>query len=149
MSATLQLLARYKDFHKLPSDYQAAKRLGIRQNTISKWKAGGTMDDATALSIAQDLQIEPLAVLAQIHMDRPLTPRDRKIWERYCARVLVAALVALAGTVTGPDTTQANMIPHSGTFDTVYIMRTIASVRGRADRAHARSNLPRRKVLQS
>lgn len=96
MSSTLQLLERFKDFHKLPSDYAAAKKLGIRQNTISKWKAGGTMDEPTALLIAQEIGAEPIATLAQIALDRPLTARDRRIWSRYCARVCLAAVATVA-----------------------------------------------------
>ena len=111
MSATLQLLDRYKDFHRLPSDYAAAKRLGIRQNTISKWRAGGTMDESTAVKIAQELAIDPMAVLAQVQLDRPLSTRDRAIWERYCARVLVAAMAAATFALPSRELTAAPL-PH-------------------------------------
>lgn len=121
MSATIQLLERFKDFHRLPSDYAAAKLLGIRQNTISKWRAGGSMDDATALKIAQELALDPLAVLAQIYTtDRQLTARDRAIWSRYCARVLVAAVATVALSAQFPNdaaaaVTQFTEIPQNGT----------------------------------
>lgn len=120
MSATLELLKRYKEFKELRSNYAAAKALGISESTISGWVAGGTMDQSTALQIAQEIGIEPLATMAQVQLERPLSPRERRIWGRYCARVFVAALATVAATgviVQDADaTTISRIIPDLTTY---------------------------------
>jgi transcriptional regulator with XRE-family HTH domain len=142
MSATVDLLNRYKDFHHLPSDYAAAKKLGLSRQAISNWRTGThTMDDATALLVAQDIGADPLATLAAVHLERQPAARERRIWERYCARIFVATLVTLAGAWGGPPHAQAsNIIPRVGyaimseQFDSLYIMRTIGWLRRRTPR---------------
>lgn len=96
MSATQQLLERYKQFHEIESDYAAAKRLGVTRATVSKWRNGGTMDAATIAQIAHDLRIDFDAALAEVSLERPVSERDRAIWERLRARVSVAILAAIA-----------------------------------------------------
>ena len=96
MAATLQLLERYKNFHEITSDYAAAKKLGVTRATVSKWRNGGTMDAATVAQIAQELGIDFDAALSEVQLERPISARDRAIWERFRARVPVALLAALA-----------------------------------------------------
>lgn len=126
MSATTDLLDRWKDFQQLPSDYGAAKKLEVSRAAISNWRSGATMDEATVLRIARDLGIDELAALAQVALDRPLSARDRSIWERYRARVPVAILVAIAVTapMSQPVADSYRGVNHS-TFDNLYIMRRL------------------------
>lgn len=126
MSATLQLLQRYKDFKGLRSNYAAAKALGISESTISGWVHGGTMDQAIALQIAQEIGSEPLATLAQVQLERPLSDRERRVWSRYCARVLVAALATLAAAAAVEHPAEASYHAQKlSTFDNLYIMRRL------------------------
>lgn len=108
MSATTDLLDRWKAVNEIESDYAAAKKLEVSRATISNWRNGGSMDTATVMLIARDLHIDERAALAHVNMDRPLTKRDRNIWSRYCARVCVAALASAAFAATVPDRAAAN-----------------------------------------
>lgn len=124
-NTTTRLLDRYKEVLGITSDYEAAKRLDVTRATISRWRKGFTMDDATALKIAEELGIAPpLAVLAEVNLDRRLSTRDRRIWERYRARVSVAALAALLAALQFPSaTTSISPQTASEPFNNVYIMR--------------------------
>lgn len=47
-----------------PSDYRAAKELGIKPNTISMYRTRcGTLDELTALKLAGFLHLDPAAIL--------------------------------------------------------------------------------------
>lgn len=98
-TTTQLLLARYKDVLELPSDYAVAKRLGVTPQAVQQWHAGRPMSNAMAVRLAQELELDVLPTIAALERDRAKSPAERQLWEKYCARVLVAALVAL-GAVT-------------------------------------------------
>ncbi|NAW67657.1 hypothetical protein [Photobacterium halotolerans] len=58
MITTLQLLDELKRVRKLPSDYAAAKYLGISQQAVSKWRTGSPMGEDMAEKIAFDLELD-------------------------------------------------------------------------------------------
>lgn len=113
------LLARYKRVTGLATNYGVAKRLGVAVNAVNTWQRGGGMDDTAALKIAEELQTDPFPIIARLRRDRAKTPAERNLWEKYCARVLVAALGAL---IAGHVPQQAHALTEPQ-LDTLYIMR--------------------------
>lgn len=89
------LLSRYKEVLELPSDYAVAKNLDVTPQAVQQWQAGKPMSNDNALRIAEALELDWSKVVAALERDRAKTPESRARWEKYCARVLVAAFVAL------------------------------------------------------
>ena len=78
---TLQLLDAVKKRHGITSDYALAKILGAPQPTISSYRCGRRIiDDDMALTIAQELDIDPLVVIAAANAERAKTPEIRARW---------------------------------------------------------------------
>lgn len=94
-TAAQDLLARYKTVTGISTNYAVAKRLGVSINAVDQWERGGGMDVTPALQIAEELDLPPLPILARVRRDRAKSDRERALWDKYCARVLVAAMVAL------------------------------------------------------
>lgn len=88
---TIQLLERFKAYFRLNSDYQAAQKLGIPPQTIGRWRKGGTVDDLYAVKMAELLNLNVGAVLAEIHAERSKCPAAAAAL-RALARKAVAAL---------------------------------------------------------
>jgi transcriptional regulator with XRE-family HTH domain len=66
----------------LPSDYAAAKLLGITRQTISGYRNGGKQfDDAIACRVAEVLGIHPGLVMLDMHRERAKTPQERSVWK--------------------------------------------------------------------
>lgn len=115
MTASSELLDRFKQVRGITSDYAAAKALEVTRAAVSQWRTGSRhMDDATVAFIARELRIDAAAAIAQVNLDKPLTKRERAIWETYCARVCVAALVALASTATPIQGRASQFLPDAG-----------------------------------
>lgn len=95
-----QLLDRYKAALRLKSDYAVHKLLHVTRTTISRWRHGHSMDEASAVQIAEALKIPPMAVIAELRLQMDCSPHERAVWERYRARVFVAALVAVTAAAT-------------------------------------------------
>ncbi|QGZ37756.1 helix-turn-helix protein [Pseudoduganella flava] len=78
---TVNYLDAIKTRLNLPSDYALAKRLGITQQAISNYRAGRSkMDDDVALTIAELLGVNPLAVIAAANAERAKTDEQRERW---------------------------------------------------------------------
>lgn len=78
---TLEYLDAVKQRLGITSDYALAKQLGITQSTISGYRAGRSrIDDDVALSIAEILKLNPLAVIATANAERAKTPEQRARW---------------------------------------------------------------------
>lgn len=58
------------------SDYRAAKELGLSRNTISTYRGGksGTMDEDTAVKVAQALGLDAAAVIVDQVAERSKSP---------------------------------------------------------------------------
>lgn len=81
MKDTNQYLDAIKAKHGLTSDYQLAKLMGIRQSTISGYRAGRShFDDLMALKVAELLGIQPIEVIAAANVARAKTTEVRKVW---------------------------------------------------------------------
>lgn len=68
---TVDYLDAVKAAYSLGSDYQLAKKLGEGSSRISQYRVGRTfMDDDLAVKIAYLLDLNPLKVLADAHIER-------------------------------------------------------------------------------
>jgi len=68
---TVDYLDAVKAAYSLTSDYQLTKKLGESHSRISQYRVGRTyMADDLALKIAYLLDLNPLAVLADAHIER-------------------------------------------------------------------------------
>lgn len=78
---TLEYLDAVKVKRGITSDYALAKVLQVGQPTIIGYRSGRTtLNDDTALSIAQILGINPLEVIATANAERAKTPEIRARW---------------------------------------------------------------------
>lgn len=72
------------------SDYRAAKELGITRNAISNFRAGRnqSMDEGTALKVAQALGVDPAAVIidqvAERSKDAGLSTALHRVAKQLC-----------------------------------------------------------------
>ena len=68
---TVDYLDAVKAAYSLTSDYQLTKKIGESSSRISQYRVGRTfMDDDLAIKIAYLLDINPLTVLADAHIER-------------------------------------------------------------------------------
>lgn len=123
MSATINLLDKYKKACSLASDNACAASLGIGRAAVSKWRnANGhpeaehveTMCKATGESLAHWLPL--------IEADRARTPEARKVWLRLAqmAAAIVAAFLTLHHGIDGHGVTALALSPVFG--PNLYIM---------------------------
>jgi transcriptional regulator with XRE-family HTH domain len=95
---TLEYLAAVKAARGITSDYALAKLLGVKQTTISSYRAGRSrMDDDVALAIAEILGVHPLQVIATANAERAKTPEQRARWSGVMEKFSVSFLNLLSG----------------------------------------------------
>jgi transcriptional regulator with XRE-family HTH domain len=68
---TVEFLDAVKAAYGLTSDYQLAKKLSTGTSRIANYRSGRSfMDDSLALQIADLLDVDPLRVMASVHVER-------------------------------------------------------------------------------
>lgn len=68
---TVDYLDAVKAAYSLESDYQLAKKFAVNQSRISTYRTrGSAMEDDLALKISYLLDLNPLTVLADAHIER-------------------------------------------------------------------------------
>lgn len=83
MKTTVQYLDAVKRKLNLPSDYAAAKSLGITRAAVSKYRVGiSGFDDLTAVRVAEILGLDPMEVIAASNAERSKDAAARAVWER-------------------------------------------------------------------
>lgn len=108
MKTTIDYLDKIKEKHKLSSDYKLAKYLGLTTTAIGYYrKKKSTMDDYTALKVAEALGIDPMEVIAMANAERTKSPEVKKAWERIATRTAHAAMLILLVFSTFPTPGQA------------------------------------------
>lgn len=103
MRTTIEFLDAMRVRHCLRSDYQLAKFLGVRQQTISNYrnrKSG--FDEAMAIKVADALGLDHAHVLACIAAERAKSEAVKKAWQR-AAAATAAVLAALTIADHGAD----------------------------------------------
>lgn len=82
---TVDYLDAVKAAYSLTSDYQLTKKISESAARISQYRVGRTfMDDDLAIKIAYLLDLNPLAVLADAHIEREMKRGNNSLvifWE--------------------------------------------------------------------
>lgn len=74
----IEWIEQMKKALHLPSDYAAAKRLGINKSTISIYRSrGSTLDEETSIKVAEALGVAPASVILDQMAERVKTPEVR------------------------------------------------------------------------
>ncbi|CAE6822245.1 helix-turn-helix domain-containing protein [Paraburkholderia nemoris] len=112
MKTTVEYLDAVKAKLDLPSDYAAAKALGVTRAAVSRYRNGiGTFDDLTAARVADVLGIEPIEVIAATNYERSTDERARAvwgaIWGKAVGTTVASLLLAVAGLSVVPSTKAA------------------------------------------
>ncbi|MDN7873833.1 MULTISPECIES: helix-turn-helix domain-containing protein [Burkholderia cepacia complex] len=83
MKTTIEWLDAVKARLDLPSDYAAAKVLGVTRQRVSAWRNGRqTFEDEVCLQVAEILGIDPFEVLANVKIERSTDEARRAVWTR-------------------------------------------------------------------
>lgn len=101
MNTTQELLARWKDAKGYPSDSAAARALKVRPSAVANWQAGlSHANPVAACRMAEDLKLDPCAILASIEADRTHDADTRRVWQRFGKGAFMAllAIASLGGT---------------------------------------------------
>lgn len=72
----------------LPSDYAAAKALGITRSAVSNYRNGvSSLADPVAIKVAEVLDLDPAEILIDCQMERAPDPATRAAWGALLARL--------------------------------------------------------------
>ncbi|WP_269501328.1 helix-turn-helix domain-containing protein [Burkholderia sp. IMCC1007] len=83
MKTTAEWLDALKARLDLPSDYAAAKVLGVTRSAVSAYRNGrATFDDDVAFHVAEILEVNPLEVIVSSRAERAKSEDQRDQWER-------------------------------------------------------------------
>ncbi|WP_321921049.1 helix-turn-helix domain-containing protein [Burkholderia sp. BCC1998] len=81
MKTTVQWLDAVKARLDLPSDYAAAKALGVTRSAVSAYRNGRSVfDEKTCIRAAELLGIDPLEVIASARVESAKDPLTRSVW---------------------------------------------------------------------
>ena len=93
---TIEYLDQVKARHGIKSDYALAQVLAVTHATVSHYRTGRSIMDATvAVKVAELLALNPLVVIAAAEIERATKDKVRQVWLRYAAGLVV--VVSLAG----------------------------------------------------
>ena len=103
MKTTVQYLDALKARLDLPSDYAAAKVLGVTRQAVSKYRNGlSVFDENTAIRAAELLSLDPLEVIAACKAESAPDSHIRRVWENAWGKATGAtATTALAACIVG------------------------------------------------
>ncbi|HDR8859331.1 TPA: helix-turn-helix domain-containing protein [Burkholderia territorii] len=81
MKTTVDWLDAVKARLDLPSDYAAAKALGVTRGAVSKYRnQQSVFDEKTAIRVAEILGVDPFEVIAAAHAESSRDDRTKAIW---------------------------------------------------------------------
>ena len=108
MNSTIKLLDTYKKVCLLPSDNQAALKLGITRGAVSGWRNGRSHaepESAAAMAKACGLDVEEWVL--RVQADREILAARKQVWLRAAQRLAATAagfLIVLAYPTESPAT---------------------------------------------
>ncbi|KVD37924.1 helix-turn-helix domain-containing protein [Burkholderia ubonensis] len=83
MKTTIDWLDAVKARLDLPSDYAAAKVLGVTRQAVSSWRNGHQpLPEEMCLKMAEILDVSPFEVLATVKIERIRDEERRAVWTR-------------------------------------------------------------------
>lgn len=77
---SLEYLDAVKKRLGITSDYALAAALGVTRSAVSKFQKGAVFGDDVALTVAEILEVEPIAVIAAANAERAKTPEAKARW---------------------------------------------------------------------
>ncbi|MDF1693294.1 MAG: hypothetical protein P1U47_13015 [Zhongshania sp.] len=85
------LIQAVKTKLNLPSDNQAAAKIGITRATVSNHKTGRikTLNDAQCLKVAEILELPPETVIADQNAEGAKSPEVKKFWEGFGKKLII------------------------------------------------------------
>lgn len=96
MSATTELLDKFKKAKSLATDMAAADYLGIGRAAVSAWRTVGKQAGAGSIARMCDATGEDAgAWLARVESERAKSQEDRKVWATLAKRLGTAAAILL------------------------------------------------------
>lgn len=82
MKTTIEFLDAVKAKTGAPSDYAAAKLLGITRSQVSKYRTGQDyIGDKTAITIAKILNTDPGIIVSAVHAERAKDEAEKAVWK--------------------------------------------------------------------
>ncbi|MGC2944408.1 DUF3693 domain-containing protein [Burkholderia ambifaria] len=100
MKTTIQYLDALKKRLDLPSDYAAARVLGVTRAAVSRYRNGlSVFDEATAIRAADLLDLDPLEVISACKAESATDARARRVWENAWGKATGAAATAAIAVV--------------------------------------------------
>jgi hypothetical protein len=136
---------RIKVLKNLPSDYAAAKELGISRGLVSKYRGPTpTFDEEMAVKVAHVLDINPAVILADQAMERAKGQEAKNAWLTVLEKLggvavsvlLTAGMLGAIGWTPDAKAIQRSQIPSKTPVDSIYIV----SSRTRKKRRSRRPN---------
>jgi hypothetical protein len=126
MKTTIQYLDAVRAKLNLPSDYAAAKVLGITAAAVSRYRNKiGYFDDLTSWKVAQILEIEAIEVIAACNYERAKDDQTRNVWEGIwgkAAGAIAAGLIVSAVGLSAVAPTPAQAAQKIDNGAAIYIM---------------------------
>ena len=124
---TADFLDALKARHNLPSDYAAAKFLGLTQAQVSRYRNGRDFfGDVVAMRVAELLDMPPGYVLACIHAERATDSAVAKVWTKLAASAkrgsATAAAVILSVLFSGGPDAGASASTRAGTLAPAHVV---------------------------
>jgi hypothetical protein len=103
VKTTVQYLDALKARFDLPSDYAAAKYLGVTRAAVSRYRSGhGVFDEKVAIRVAELLSLDPLEVIAACKAESAPDLHIRRVWENAWGKATGAAVTsAIAACIVG------------------------------------------------
>lgn len=126
MKTTIEYLDAVRKQLDLPSDYAAAKALGVTRSAVSKYRnALSVFDESTAARVAELLGLDPLEVIAACKAESAPDAHMRSIWEKAWgkaagATATAAVAVLMVGLAAAPSPAQS--APVRAESATIYLM---------------------------
>jgi len=81
MNTTNEVIDRIKSEHHLPSDYAAAKLLGVSKQSMSKYRNNkNQFSDDVAYRAAELAKLSPFKVIASLQSERKNQQSNKEIW---------------------------------------------------------------------
>ncbi len=101
------------------SDYRISQILQVTRGGMSLYKQGREADDSVAFRIAEELDLPPLKVIAEIHATRAEAAADSRMQKFWHDTAMKAGRVAFFAAATGvvalkPVDSQAVMVAGDG-----------------------------------
>jgi transcriptional regulator with XRE-family HTH domain len=101
---TVEYLRAVKARCGITSDYALAARLGVTRSAVSKMQQGAvSFSDDVALTVAELLGVEPIAVIAAANAERAKTIEQKARWEALMEKFSVPFKVRRPGNWSGVE----------------------------------------------